>query len=404
MKFAFFLARRYLLKGRKSSFISVVSIVSVLGISIGVAALIIALALIDGFQKDVRDRILEASAHILVSAVKNEGIGDYEQLQRKIKALDKRIIRVQPVVYDTVLFQSEGGQTAGAVLRGINFKEDELEFFLKKVESGRLPQRENEVVLGKELAMKLGVFPGDTLRLLIARWNLSPAGLMPRIKKIQVSGIFSSGLYEFDNNASLARLDFVQSLLKLDKRVHYLQINLSDIFASDEISLRLMKILPAGFSVVSWKELNASLYTAFDIEKKVLFLALTLIIIVAALNIVSGLILMVFQKIRDIGILLSCGAEKKAISSVFFLQGAIIGFCGTLLGTIFGLLFCNFANRFQLIRLPADIYQLSYLTFRINTLDLLLVILTALSITFFATLIPVRRLAAIQAADAVKFE
>ncbi len=224
------------------------------------------------------------------------------------------------------------------------------------------------------------------------------------MRRFLVSGIFRSGLFEFDSGTVITGLAAAQGLLDLGKRISYLQVNLHDLFAAERVAERLRGFLPLQLSVVTWKELNESLYSALKLEKSVLFFTLTLIIVVAALNIVAGLILLVIQKIRDIGILLSYGAGPPLIRRIFFIQGSIIGLIGTLGGVLFGLLFCGLANRFQLIRVPSEIYQVSFVSFRVNGWDLAAVVAVSLLISLTATLIPSRRAAAINVVDAVKYE
>jgi lipoprotein-releasing system permease protein len=228
--------------------------------------------------------------------------------------------------------------------------------------------------------------------------------MIPRFKKFKISGIFKSGLFEFDSGTVIANLNAGQQLFSLKNKINYLQINLKDIFSAETIAANLRDFLPVEYAVVTWQELNQSLYSALKLEKTVLFFTLTLIIVVASLNIVAGLILLVIQKIRDIGILLSYGTTARQIRKIFFIQGAIIGLLGTALGVILGLGFCQLANRYELIKVPAEIYQVSYVPFSLGAFDLLAVILVSLLISFSATLIPALKAAQVSVVDAVKYE
>ena len=404
MKFEWFIARRYLTRGRKNSFISIISLASIVGITIGVAALIIALSLINGFQKDIRDRILSSSAHLMVTASGNEGIDDYRGLIKQISERFPQVRLVTPVVYGMVLVRGSAQDVSGAVFRGIDLSQPQKETWLNKLELGRLPAAADQILIGTELALKLGLIVGDNCLVITPQPVLSPSGLIPKYRRFRISGIFKSGLFEFDSGTVIAGLGSAQALFNFPGRIHYLQINLFDLFAAEPIAADLRRMLPGQYGVVTWKELNASLYSALALEKTVLFFTLTLIIVVASLNIIAGLILLVIQKIKDIGILLSYGAGPGLIKKIFFIQGGVIGLIGTAFGVMLGVSFCALANRFELIKIPADIYQVNHVTFHVNPLDLLAIILASLLISFTATLIPSRRAASINVVDAVKYE
>lgn len=404
MKFAWFIAIRYLTKGRKNSFISIISLVSILGIAIGVAALIIALSLINGFQNDIRNRILSSSAHIMVTDRLADGFADYQALSKKLENEFKEVKAVMPVVYGTVLVKGVGREVTGAVFRGLDLQRGKKEPWLTKLDFGRLPANDRELLLGREMALKLNLFAGDSCLIVSPQAALSPLGIMPRFKKFRISGIFRSGLFEFDSGTVISGLGAAQQLFSLKNKISYLQVNLNDIFKAEAVAARMRDRLGAQYAVITWKELNQSLYSALEMEKTVLFFTLALIIVVASLNIVAGLILMVIQKIKDIGILLSYGATAGLIKKIFFLQGAIIGVLGTALGVTLGLGFCYLANRYELIKVPAEIYQLSFVPFRVSILDLAAVIGVSLLISFSATLLPSRKAAAVAVVDAVKYE
>ena len=404
MKFAWFIAVRYLTKGRKNSFISIISLVSILGIAIGVAALIIALSLINGFQNDIRNRILSSSAHIMITDRFADGFADYRTLSQMLEKEFRGVKAVMPVVYGTVLVKGSGREVSGAMFRGLDLERGKKEPWLTRLDFGRLPANDRELLLGREMALKLNLFAGDSCLIVSPQAALSPLGIMPRFKKFRISGIFRSGLFEFDSGTVIAGLGAAQQLFSLKNKISYLQVNLFNIFQAEKIAAVMRDRLGAQYAVITWKELNQSLYSALEMEKTVLFFTLTLIIVVASLNIVAGLILLVMQKIKDIGILLSYGTTAGQIKKIFFLQGAIIGVLGTALGVILGLGFCFLANRYELIKVPAEIYQVSFVPFRVAPFDLAAVIVASLLISFSATLIPSRKAAAVAVVEAVKYE
>jgi lipoprotein-releasing system permease protein len=404
MKFELFIAKRYLLKGRKSSFISIISLVSIIGIAIGVAALIIALSLLNGFQGDIRDKILSSTAHVMVNNVFGEGLADYKPLIKEIREQFDEVTSAAPVVYGTVLVKGSSRYASGAVLRGVDLDISANELWAKKLQSGSLPKKKNQLLLGREIAVKLSLISHDPCTVITPQPVLSPSGILPKIKKLYVSGVFKSGLYEFDNGTVITNLETAQKLFNLKDRISYIQIYLDDLFKAEAVAAKLREMLPAGLQVITWKELNASLYSALELEKTVLFFTLTLIIIVAALNIIAGLILLVIQKIKDIAILLSYGATPGIIKRIFFFQGSVIGIIGTTVGVIIGLGFCFLANKFELIEVPAEIYQMTHVPFKVGLFDLLAVLVVALIISFTATLIPSQKAASVDVVDAIKNE
>ncbi len=404
MKFEFFVARRYLLKGRKSSFISIISLVSIIGIAIGVAALVIALALINGFQNDIRNKILDSTAHVMINNVIGDGLSDYEAITKGIETSFPEILSARPVVYGTVLLKGTSRQSSGAILRGVDVKSSGDALWAKKIKRGSLPEKKNQLLLGHDMALRVGLIEGESCSVITPKPVLTPTGVLPRMKRMFVTGIFKTGLYEVDNGTVITNLKTAQKLFGLKDKISYIQIYLKDIFDAEAVAEKLRDTLPPSLSVITWKDLNASLYSALELEKTVLFFTLTLIIIVASLNIVAGLILLVIQKIKDIGILLSYGATPRMIKRIFFIQGSIIGVTGTVLGAVVGLLFCMMANHFQLIKVPADIYQMSFVPFTTSLFDFSAVVIISLIITFTATLIPSRKAASVNVVDAVKNE
>jgi len=407
MKFEFFIAKRYLLRGRKNSFISIISIVSIIGITIGVAALIIALSLINGFQNDIRNKILSSTAHLMVNNIIGEGLDGYEEIIAALKEKYPRITSAGPVVFGTVLVRGSTRNATGAVLRGVNLELVKDEGWIKKIISGKLPLKNNQLMIGKELSKKMNLYDNDSCLVISPKPVLSPSGIIPKIKKLTISGIFESGLYEVDNGTIITNLETAQKLFNLKKKISYIEIYLKDLFDADKVAEKMRGNLPIRLEVITWKELNATLYSALEMEKTVLFFTMTLIIVVASLSIIAGLILLVIQKIKDIGILLSYGATPKMIKRIFFIQGSIIGVVGTTVGVFIGLVFCFLANKFELIDVPAgmeEFYQLSYVPFYIAPFDLLAVVVATLIISFIATLIPSRKAASVNVIDAVKNE
>jgi lipoprotein-releasing system permease protein len=343
----------------------------------------------------------------MVNNIIGEGLDGYEAIIEELKQKYPRITSAGPVVFGTILVKGSSRNASGAVLRGVNLRKHGDEGWIKKIISGKLPFEPNQLMIGKELSRKMNLYDGDSCLVISPQPVLSPSGIIPRIKKFRISGIFESGLYEVDNGTIITNLETAQKLFNLRNKISYIEIYLQDLFDADRVAENMRKNLPLRLEVITWKELNATLYSALEMEKTVLFFTMTLIIVVASLSIIAGLILLVIQKIKDIGILLSYGATPRLIKRIFFIQGSIIGVVGTTVGVIVGLVFCFLANTFELIGVPAgmeEFYQLSYVPFYIAPIDLLAVILATLIISFTATLIPSRKAASINVVDAVKNE
>ncbi|MGZ5467773.1 MAG: FtsX-like permease family protein [Candidatus Aminicenantales bacterium] len=406
MSFELFVARRYLTTRRKQAFVSVITLISVVGVAIGVAALVIAIALITGFQGDVQAKILGATSHVMVSDLGGRGLEGYEGMAEKIRGIPG-VVSVSPVVYNTVLITGSG-ESSGALVKGIDFeRERHGSDWLQRLEAGQIPQAggtRDGLLLGRELALRIGAQVGDVVDIITASSTLSPLGLMPKRKRFEVTGLFNTGLYEFDSSTALVAIGVAQKLFGLEGRASYIQVKLQDIFAAPAIGEKIKAVLPPVVYITTWMDLNKSLFSALKLEKNILFLTITLIVVVAALNIIASLILMVMEKTRDIGILMAIGATPQMVNRIFFYQGALIGVIGTALGSLLGLGWCALANAFELIKIPVDIYQISYVPFRMRPLDLAVIVGVALLICFISTLFPARRAAKIDPVVALKYE
>ncbi|MBC8358915.1 MAG: ABC transporter permease [Candidatus Aminicenantes bacterium] len=406
MNYELFIAKRYLTAKRKQAFISVITFISILGITIGVMALIIAIALITGFQGDVQEKLLGSTSHILVSDIEREGLKDYPQLIKKIENIEG-VKSVSPVALDRVLIRGPS-QSLGGMLKGVDFDlEKEESTWLQELQRGQIPvpgSKREGILLGRDAAISIGAGVGDIVEVLSSSSRLSPIGPIPKRKRFVVTGIFYTGLYEFDSSTALIWLETAQKFLGLEEGISYIQIKINDIFQAPKISEKIIKVIPPQAYIMTWMELNKSLFAALKLEKNIMFLTIALIVLVAALNIIATLILMVMEKTRDIGILIAMGATAQNIKKIFFLQGAIIGIIGTASGVILGMIWCWLANAFELIKVPVDIYQISFVPFHIKPFDLILIVGITLLISFLSTLFPSHRASKINPVMALKYE
>ncbi|HET6266944.1 MAG TPA: lipoprotein-releasing ABC transporter permease subunit [Acidobacteriota bacterium] len=407
MKFELSVALRYLKAKRKQTFLSVVSFISVTGIVLGVMALIIALALMTGFQQDIQTKILGASAHVMVYPSAARGIPNYESTIQVVRQ-DPSVLAAAPAVYGKVMIYSAGGAN-GIIVKGIDpAREKSVSDLLSTADPAALAGLNNPdlngVILGSDLATSIHVTKGDLVTLVSPEGLLSPLGLMPKFKKLKVLGTFHSGLYEYDTSWALVSMKTAQRLFSLDDSVTLIEARIRDLENADAVSTRIGKRLGSQYQTDNWINQNKSLFSAMRLEKLMLFITIALIVLVAAFNIVTTLVMMVLEKHKDIAILMAMGTTSRQIMRIFMLQGILIGIAGTILGAFLGISICWVMDHYRIIKLPLDVYFIPYLPFRIRLTDFLLIISTALLISFCSTLYPAIRASRIQPAEALRYE
>ena len=403
--FELHIALRYLLAKRKQAFISVISLISTLGVTVGVMALVIALALMTGLQQELRDRILGSTAHIYVFNTK--GIGDEHAEAAKLRTIP-HVVGAAPAILGQGLI-SAAGETQPLQVKGIDpTLEEQVTNLTGSITSGSLDalnaraDEPDTILLGKDLAAKLGVTTGDSVSLTMGT-TLSPAGMIPRTRRLKVGGLFSLGLIEFDSTYGYVSLDVAKRLLSKDQ-VDVIQLRVDDIYAAPKIADSIPQRLGANYVTQDWADMNKSLFSALGLEKLAISLTIGLIVMVAALNIVASLILLVMEKHRDIAILKTMGASVGSVTAVFIMQGLIIGIVGTTVGASTGWALSSILTRYKLIRVPADVYQMPYVPFRVLPLDFTLVVLSAIVICFLATIYPARQAAKLDPVQALRYE
>ena len=409
MRFELAVALRYLRSTRKQTFLSVISLISVTGIILGVMSLIIALALMTGFQEDIQSKILGASAHVMIYSGTSRGIHNYDNTMNIVRA-DSSVVSVAPVVYGKVMIYTAGGAN-GIVLKGIDpLQEKRVTELAAKVDPGALqalgnPRAERDgIILGGDLARSLRVTAGDTVTLVSPESMLSPLGLMPKFKKFHVLGEFNSGLYEYDTSWALVSMKAAQRLFSLGDSVTLVEARIHDIYRAEEVSGRLQRKLGKNYITDNWINQNKSLFSAMKLEKMMLFIVIALIVLVAAFNIITTLVMMVLEKNKDIAILMAMGSTTRQIMRIFMLQGTLLGIAGTALGALLGITVSWILNRYQVIKLPLDVYFIPYLPFHIRPGDFLVIISTALLISFLSTLYPASRASRINPAESLRYE
>jgi lipoprotein-releasing system permease protein len=400
------IAWRYLVAKRKQAFISVISTISTLGVTVGVMAVVIALAVMTGLQGELRDRILGSSAHIYVS--KSGGIADYHAEAARLLKIP-HVVGAAPAILGKALINASRAEDFISV-KGIDpALEPKVTDLGRAMQQGSVdriaPDAEgvSGILLGKDLAASLGVAVGDSVTLLTPQGTLTPFGLTPRSRRMRVAGIFSLGLYEFDSTFGFVSIDMAKRLF--DKsQVDFIQLRVDDIYRAPEIARAIPQTLGHEYYTQDWAQMNQPLFSALWLEKVAVSLAIGLIVIVAALNIISSLILLVMEKARDIAILKTMGASARSVMAIFMAQGLVIGVVGTAVGGAAGLVTARLLDRYKVIRMSTEIYQVAYLPFKVLPLDFTLVVLAAILICFVATIYPSRQAARLDPAQALRYE
>jgi lipoprotein-releasing system permease protein len=408
LPFELFVAIRYLLAKRKQAFISLISFISIIGVGVGVMAVLIAMALMTGLQKELRERIVGSSAHVYVFKL-GEGIRDIPAEIAKLKQVP-RVIGAAPAVLGKGLLTSGVDQQAPVTMKGIDPSlEPTVTEIRGAMREGRLdairsaPDEMDGIVLGVDLAKTLEVKVGDTVRLITPDQILTPFSPMPRTRAFKVVGIFGLGLYEFDSEYALVDLPVGERVFGKDKP-DFLQVRLDDMFASRAVADDIQQRLGQDYATQDWAQMNKSLFSALWLEKMAISITIGLIIMVAALNIIASLVLLVMEKSRDIAILKTMGSQAASIRRIFMLQGLIIGLIGTAGGTLAGCAAIYLLDRYKLIHVPIDVYQISYVPFTLLPLDLLSVVAAAVLICFVATVYPSRQASKLDPAQALRYQ
>ena len=405
MPFELFVALRYLVARRKQAFISLISFISTLGVAVGVAALIIAISLMTGLQGELRDRLLGSAAHIFVSRL-NAPIVDPNDDVARLRQVP-HVVAASPAVYGKALLRT-AQHDAYITLKGIDPKL-EVSDVRKAMKSGHLdaiedtvPEQPDGIVIGEALAKDLGAFVGDSVTVMTPEGTLSPMGMIPRTRRMKIVGLFTLGFYEADNTQGFVSLPVAKRLAGKEFP-DYIELRVDDAYRAPAIASDIHDKFGKIYIAQDWTVANGSLFSALWLEKIGLAIAIGLIVMVAALNIIASLVLMVMEKSRDIAILKTMGAPARSIMLIFMAQGLMIGAAGTLTGAVLGRGLAYVLDRYQLIHIPSDVYSVSYLPFRIQTTDFLVVIAAALLICFVATIYPSRQASRLDPAEALRY-
>jgi len=420
-----FISLRYLRARRKQVFVSIITFISVAGIFLGVAALIIVLAVMNGFETDLRNKILGVNSHIVVTDYSG-GMQNYRQVMGDVATIPG-VEAATPFIYSQAMLKN-GTSTTGIILRGLSLQDALKVINIGKIKEGSLkgleaasksisapqegPAPRPGIVIGRELAKNLGLFLNDQVFVISPSGVSTPLGMTPRMKPFIVAGIFESGFYEYDSTLAYISLEECQNFLNMGDMVSGLELRVDDIYKAGQIAKQIEKKLGFHYWARNWMEMNKNLFSALKLEKRVMFIILSLIVLVAAFNIISALIMIVMEKNKDIAILKAMGATRTGIMKIFIFQGMIVGAIGAFLGTLAGLavalnlekisLFVEKLFGFKI--LPGDVYYLSELPSQVNYGDVGIIILGTLLISFLATIYPSWRASRLAPAEALRYE
>jgi lipoprotein-releasing system permease protein len=417
MPFELLIGLRYLKAKRKSTFISIITFISTAGVALGVMALIVVLAVMTGFEHDLKEKILGTNAHVVVVRT-GAPMEDYPQIMEQLKGM-KGVVSATPFIYNQVMLSS-GKNVSGVVLRGIDVQSDRLVTRLNRsIVEGNMdtldPKGDDSLpglLVGKELARHLHLYLGDKINVISPIGNITPLGMMPKLKPFRVTGIFNTGMFEYDSTLAYVSLEQAQSFFDLGDTVTGIQLKAEDVYRTDELAREINRKLGPGFFARDWMQMNHNILFALKTEKVVMFIILTLIVLVAAFGIASTLFMVVMEKTRDIAILKSMGATGASIMKIFVLEGLIIGIIGTALGVASGLLIAlNLEPIINLVQtvtgqnfFSKDIYYLDRFPSQVIPADVVLISVTAIFISFIATLYPSWQASRMLPAEAIRYE
>jgi len=444
MRFELFIAARYLRAKRRQAFIGIITGISIVGVAAGVASLIVALAINNGFRQDLQERLIGSTSHVSLQRVADDGIKDWPPLLDRLSK-QPHVVAAAPAIFEQVLI-SRGPRARGAVLKGmIPAYERKVGDLLSTVKEGSAaaleetspePEKNNvgtsasavqgasatedlpdslanvrarvaampSIILGKDMADNLGATVGSVVLVTSPQGELTPFGMVPKYSRFRVAGIFNSGFYDYDSSWAFTRLSDAQRLFGLGDLISVIEFKVDDIYAADQVARQLEEAAGNGLMTTNWKEQNKALFHALNMERLVTYITVGLIVFVAALNILISLIMMVMEKTKDIAVLMSMGTRKSQVRNIFIAQGVLIGVIGTAIGLLLGYAISYAGGHYHLISLSPEVYSIDYVPFAPRLKDGIWVVLVAVGISFIATLYPSWSAGKTLPAEALRYE
>ncbi|MGA9393001.1 MAG: FtsX-like permease family protein [Candidatus Sulfotelmatobacter sp.] len=424
MRFELYIATRYLRAKRRQAFIGIITGISIIGVAAGVASLIVALAINNGFRQDLQERLIGSTSHISLLRIADDGIKDWPPLLARLSK-EPHVVAAAPAIFEQVLI-SRGPRARGAVLKGmIPADERKVGDLLNTIKEGsaapleetQAPENDHArtaaagasateespdslsgvharvaamppIILGKDMADNLGATVGSVVLVTSPQGELTPFGMVPKYSRFRVVGIFSSGFYDYDSSWAFTRLSDAQRLFGLGDLISVIEFRIDDIYQADKVSRELEEAAGKGFMTTNWMEQNQALFHALRLERLVTFITIGLIVFVAALNILISLIMMVMEKTKDIAVLMSMGTRRAQVRNIFIAQGVLIGVIGTAIGLLLGYAISYAGGHYHIISLSPEVYSIDYVPFAPRPMDGVLVSIVAVGVSFVATLYP----------------
>lgn len=407
--FYLFIALRYFKSKKKNKGLSFNAIISVVGVTVGVMALLVVLSVMSGFHEDLQKKILGANAHVIVMSFDSK-IDDYKTVMSNLKD-QKHVVSTAPFVLSQVMI-STGKRGHGVFIRGIDIDlEKNTTDILRNLKHGSIENLENKnpndppwIILGKELANILGVFVGDRVNILSPSAEIGPLGMLPKAKHFKVAAIFEIGMFDYDTNLVMIDLKTGQEFFGLGDGITGIEVRLDDIYSADKVRDAINREIGYPYYAKDWMQMNRNLFSALKLEKFAMFIILILIILVAAFNIVSTLMMNVMDKQKEIAILKAMGADDKGVMLIFMIQGLFIGIIGTIFGVAGGYIIGKMIHNYELIKLPADVYYLSKLPVKMKLVDFVVVSVSATAISFLSTIYPSYYAAKMNPVEPLRYE
>jgi lipoprotein-releasing system permease protein len=440
MRFELFIATRYLRAKRRQAFIGIITAISIVGVAAGVASLIVALAINNGFRQDLQERLIGSTSHISLLRVADDGIKNWPPLIARLSK-EPHVVAAAPAIFEQVLI-SRGPRARGAVLKGmIPADERKIGDLLNTIKEGSAapleesPNREAEepssldqasngeqespddlsgvqarvaamppIILGRDMADGLGATVGSVVLVTSPQGELTPFGMVPKYSRFRVAGIFDSGFFDYDSSWAFTSLSAAQRLFGLGDLISVIEFKIDDIYKAGQVSHELEEAAGSGFMATNWMEQNKALFHALRLERLVTFITIGLIVFVAALNILISLIMMVMEKTKDIAVLMSMGTRRSQVRNIFIAQGVLIGVIGTLIGLLAGYAISYAGGHYHMISLSPEVYSIDYVPFAPRPMDGLLVAFVAIGVSFIATLYPSWSAGRTLPAEALRYE
>lgn len=418
MRYEILIGLRYLKSKRKQLFISLITWISIGGVAVGVMTLIVVLAVMSAFEEDIKEKILGTNSHIIIQRLSGSYMNNYKEMVERIRSIDNINIKgVSPFIYNQVMLSTESN-VAGIVIRGIDIKSagdvTDIKRYIKygSINNLIIEKPYDGIIIGKELFNTFGINIGDEITALSPLGRMTPMGMVPKVKKFTLVGVFDSGMFEFDSSMAFISLRSAQNLFNIGDSVNGIEVGLYNVYKAEEVGRHIQEKIGFEYGVRTWMQMNKNLFSALKMEKIVMFIILALIIVVAAFNIVSTLIMVVMEKGKDIAILRAMGAGRLNIMFIFAIEGIIIGLVGTIAGVISGYSLVPFINNiadlieemFDIDIFPSDIYYLDRLPAKIEIADVTLIALTALLVTFIAAIYPAWRASKVDPIETIRYE